>query len=142
MASRASGGAQGSDLRKVEQPFGVGLGLPHPAAQLGQTGADHGDRELLLGAAVKRGNQCRHLWFLNVLKLVDKDDDRCCCRPRCDSDLFEQRRQIPFEIAIVSQAWLRIVIEAHFNIGVGQIQVLFRSEGRCCTDRIDDRRLV
>ncbi len=48
------GRAQGPDLGKVEEPFGVGFGVAHPPTQLRQACADHGDRQLFLAAAVKR----------------------------------------------------------------------------------------
>ena len=65
---------------------------------------------------MERGDKRGHLRFGNVLQFVDVDGYHRFCRLRGFSDLFEQRRQVAFQVAVVGQPRFGFVIKADFDV--------------------------
>src|SRR5680860_95592 len=61
------------DHREVEQPLRIRSGLPGQERYLRQGRAGHRDRQLFLGGAVQRTDQCPILNLVHELQLVEKN---------------------------------------------------------------------
>ena len=107
---------QRADLREVEQPLGVRLGVAHPAAQLRQPGADQDDRQPALRGAVQRGDQRGKLVLLDVLQLVDEHHQRGARLPGSRARRLEQGLEVVLEVAVVGQAGLGLEVDADLDV--------------------------
>ena len=116
-----------TDFRKLEQPLGVGLGVAHLAAQLREASTDQRDGQFSLRAAVERGDKNGQLRVRHILQLIDEQHQRAastlCSRAYC----LEESLQIVLKIAIGGEAWFWLIVVAHFNVVVLDLQRLGES---------------
>jgi len=115
--------AQWSNIRKVEQPLGIGFGIAHLADELRKTSPYHRYWQLFLRATVKRRNQRRHLNFRNILKFVNEENQDCPGPLRRRACLLQQRSQIRLQIPVIGQSRLDIEIQTDLNVVVGNLQL-------------------
>jgi hypothetical protein len=63
-------------------------------------------------------NERRKFVFLDVLKLVDKDDQCSAGFLGSEAHRLKERLQIVFEISVVGEACFRVEVKANFDIGI------------------------
>ena len=69
-------------------------------------------------------DQSRKLRLVDVLQLVDEQDHRGAGLFRSDPDLFQQGRQVRFQVAVIGKPGFGFEIEADLDILVGDPQSL------------------
>lgn len=73
---------------------------------------------------MQRGDQRGQLLLRHVLQLVDEKDQGRLAGLRGAAGRFQQGLQVVLEIAVVGQARLGVEVDAHFKIGVLELQGL------------------
>ena len=108
---------QGANLGKIEKAFRVRFRAAHPASELRQTRSDQNDGQTALRSAVQGDNEGSKLVFFDVLKLVDEHRQGCAALLRRRACGLQQCLEIMLQITIVGEAWLRLKIDADFDVG-------------------------
>ncbi len=85
---------QRPDDREVEAAFSAGFCFTHSAADLGQPGANHGNRKLPLGCPVQRRNQSRQFALRHVLNFVKEYRYATFLGFGSSANYFNQVRQV------------------------------------------------
>src|SRR5436190_22541750 len=67
-------------------------------------------------------NERRQLVFLNVLQFIDEENQRRSSLLRGGAHYLEQCLQVVLEIAVIREPWLRLEIQADFDVVVLDLQ--------------------
>ena len=116
-----------ADLGEVEEPLGVRLRSPHPAAQLRQAGADQDDRQLSLGGSMERGDERGQLFLFHVLELIDEDGQGRVRRLGRVAGRLQERLEVVFKVAVVGKSGLRVEVQADLDVLVLDLERLART---------------
>ncbi|MDX2180037.1 MAG: hypothetical protein SFV18_10640 [Bryobacteraceae bacterium] len=90
-----------ADLREIEEPLGVGLGVPRVRAKLRQPRSHDCDGKLILSDPMQRDYESRQLRFGNILKFVDKNRDSGFGAFGGLTHFAQEDGQIGFQVAVV-----------------------------------------
>ena len=107
---------QRADFGILKEPLGIRLGASRFPHELGKSGANECDRQLVLRAFVQRRNERCKLALFDVLQLVDEKNDRSVfflCRA---SNLKKDINEIVFQISAVRRTRLITQFNAKLNV--------------------------
>jgi hypothetical protein len=102
---------EGTNGRKVEQPFRVRLRFAGKRCKLGKAGAEQQERESALAEPVHRDDEGAQVLPVEVLQFVDEQHEAHSFVPSGAGHRSEQRREVVLEIARVGGPGLRLHAE-------------------------------
>lgn len=118
---RLGGGLRrkGSDLRELEEPLRVGLGIAGQSGQLRQPRARERDRQLSLDRPVDCADERLELDLGQELPLIEEERDAAVPFPCSSAQRLEDIGEVVVQVSRVCQAVLDIDVESAGQVAIG-----------------------